>query len=680
MKMKTDIKKGMRLVRTPFTKPFRNLLVGGLLLFSAQATLQAQTETYTRPSWFFGVAGGVNYNDYRGTTQQLNSDFTAPAGFRKGNGLGLYLAPLVEFHKPDSHWGVMLQVGYDDRSGDFDQITTPCNCPADLNTNLTYITVEPSLRFQPFKSNFYMYGGPRVAIGIDKEFSYKQAPAPNSPAGKPSTEVKGDFSETNKTLISMQIGAGYDIQLSSKARHTQFVISPFVAFHPYLGQEPRSIETWTLSTLRGGVAFKFGRGHKVSNTTNDRIIAAAPAVADVKFTVVAPANVPVERRVRETFPLRNYVFFDLGSSKIADRYVLLKKEEVKDFKEDQLEVMSPKKLTGRSDREMEVYYNILNILGDRMGKYPASTVRLSGASMQGEADGLAMAQSIKAYLVDIFGIAPARITTEGTIKPRIASETPGSKSSDLSLIREGDRRVSIYSTSPELLQEFQSGPEGSLKPVTILTKEEAPIDSYVVFNVDGAYEALSSWSLVIIDDKGISQNYGPFTLETVSIAGKTILGTKPSGNYHVIMNGKTKSGGTVKKEADVHMILWTPGELEEGMRYSVIYEFDEAQVIPLYAKYLTEVVTPKIPVGAKVIIHGHSDIIGEPIYNQKLSLARSNDVKSIIKKALAKAGRTDVTFDIYGFGEDKSVSPFANKYPEERFYNRTVIIDIIPKK
>jgi hypothetical protein len=39
-----------------------------------------------------------------------------------------------------------------------------------------------------------------------------------------------------------------------------------------------------------------------------------------------------------------------------------------------------------------------------------------------------------------------------------------------------------------------------------------------------------------------------------------------------------------------------------------------------------------------------------------------------------------VKFEVYGFGEDKTAAPFENKFPEERFYNRTVVIDIIPKK
>jgi outer membrane protein OmpA-like peptidoglycan-associated protein len=114
------------------------------------------------------------------------------------------------------------------------------------------------------------------------------------------------------------------------------------------------------------------------------------------------------------------------------------------------------------------------------------------------------------------------------------------------------------------------------------------------------------------------------------------------------------------------------------MRFSIIYEFNNAEAIGIYNKYLTDVVIPKIPIGAKVVIHGHTDIIGETEYNQKLSEARANDVKAILEKGLAAAGRSDVKFDVSGYGEDLNMAPFDNKYPEERFYNRTVIIDIIP--
>lgn len=653
----------------------RNLLLGALILIGIQQPTQAQTPQYTKPSWWFGGAAGANFNFYRGTTQVLNSGFTAPAPFHNGMGVGLYAAPLVEYHHPDSRWGAMLQAGYDSRKGSFNPVTYyPCNCETDLTTRLTYITVEPSLRLAPFKSGFYVYAGPRLGINVQNSFTFKEMPNPEAPqTTKP--QVTGDLSQMNALILSMQVGAGFDVPLWSQNEEIQGVLSPFVAFHPYFGQDPRAIESWTLSTLRVGAALKFGRGQRIPAPLGDLSV----PEPEVKFSVHSPKNIPTERRVTETFPLRNYVFFNLGSTEIPERYVLLRKDQVKDFKEDQLEVWAPKSLSGRSARQMNVYYNVLNIVGDRLNKNPSATINLVGSSESGPDDGKAMAESVKKYLVDIFGIAPSRISVEGRDKPKIPSEQPGA-TEDLALLRQGDRRVSIESSSPALLMEFQSGSGAMMKPVQITAVQTAPLDSYVSFNVDGANEAFKSWSLEIKDKNGKIQYFGPYTKETVTIPGKTILGTTPEGDYQVTMIGQTRSGNVVRRVSNVHMVLWTPTAIEQGSRYSVIFEFDESDAIGIYEKYLAEVVAPKIPNGGTVIIHGYTDIIGDDAHNHTLSHARANEVKDILKNALAKAGRSDVKFEVYGFGEDESLSPFENRLPEERFYNRTVIIDIIPAK
>ena len=676
MKNITYYKQHTRMAWQSYGLVIKSVLFSAFMLAGMLTSLQAQETQYTRPSIWFGAAGGANFNFYRGSTQQLNSEFTAPVAFHQGDGVGLYLAPLLEVYNPGSMLGIMLQVGYDNRSGSFQQEITPCNCPADLKTKLGYITVEPNLRFAPFRTGFYLFGGPRLAFNLDKSFTYKLGLNPALPEQVPTPDVDGEFSNVNKTLLSMQVGAGYDIPLSSQNSRIQTLLSPFVSFQPYFGQSPRSTETWNITALRVGAALKFGRGREVAPPT---ITTLEVLDRDVRFTVNSPRNIPQERRVRETFPLRNYVFFDLGSTEIPDRYVMLRKEQVKDFKEDQLEVYIPKNLSGRSSRTMVVYYNVLNILGDRMGKNPDANIKLVGSSEKGADDGRAMAESIKEYLTGIFGIAYSRIVTEGRDKPKIASTQPGG-TRELELLAEGERRVSIESGSPAMLMEFQSGPDAPLKPVEINAVQVAPLDSYVTFRVEGAQEVLSSWALEIRDEKGTLQNFGPYTQETVSMPGKSILGTKTEGDYKVRMVGQTLSGKTIRKESVVNMVLWTPAANEQGMRYSIIYEFNESKAINIYEKYLTEIVTPKIPKGATVIIHGYTDIIGDVAYNQKLSLARANDVRTILGKSLSKAGRSDVKFDVYGFGEDEIFSPFDNIYPEERFYNRTVIIDIIPHK
>ena len=659
---------------SPNNLNFKSVAIVALTWWSIQTQVQAQETLvvkYAKPTWLFGAAAGANFNFYRGSTNQLNANFTPPATFHEGDGIGLFIAPLVEYRPADSRWGIMFQAGYDSRKGSFDPVTTACDCPADLSTDLSYITVEPSVRFAPFKSNFYVYGGPRLAFNLDKSFTYQLGTNTAFPDQEPSPEVRGDFSAINKTILSLQIGAGYDIPLSSDSNKTQFILSPFVAFQPYFGQDPRATETWNNTTVRAGVALKFGQGKNIQEATDlakDR---------EVQFSVNSPSNVPGERRMTEIFPLRNYVFFNQGSTEIPSRYVVLTKDQVKDFKEDQLEVFVPKKLSDRSKRQMTVYYNVLNILGDRMQKNPTATIILVGSSEKGSQEGLVMAASIKTYLVYIFAIDPSRIMTKGQDKPTIPSEQPGG-TQELVLLREGDRRVSIESNSPDLLMEFQSGPDAQLKPVQIIALQEAPIESYVSFNNKGAGEALSSWSLQITDEQGTVQNFGPYTQDEVKIPGKAILGSRPEGDYTVKMIGQTKSGKIVEKETPVHMVLWTPAKMEEGTRYSIIYEFNKSKAIGIYEKYLSEVVTPQIPVGATVLIHGHTDSIGEETYNQNLSLARANDVKGILEKGLSKAGRNDVKFEVTGEGENENNSPFENKTPEERFYNRTVIIDIMP--
>ena len=674
MKSKTKYTEKPCFTWSPNHLKIKSVAIIALSWLSAQTPIQAQEAQavkYAKPSWYFGVAGGANFNFYRGSTNQLNAAFTPPATFHDGDGVGLFIAPLLEYRPADSRWGVMLQAGYDSRKGSFDQVLTDCDCPADLSTDLSYITVEPSVRFAPFKSNFYLYGGPRLAFNLDKSFEYQLGINPAFPDQEASPAVPGDFSDIEKTILSMQIGAGYDIPLSSDSNKTQFVLSPFVSFQPYFGQNPRSTETWNNTTIRAGVALKFGQGQNIQEATDmvkDR---------EVDFTVNSPSNVQGEKRMTEVFPLRNYVFFNEGSTEIPNRYVSLTKDQVKDFKEDQLETFAPKNLSDRSKRQMTVYYNVLNILGDRMQKNPSATITLVGSSNNGNTDGLAMAESVKTYLVNVFAINATRITTKGQDKPNIPSEQPGG-TLELVLLREGDRRVSIESNSSDLLMEFQSGPDAPLKPVQIVALQEAPVDSYVTFNNKGADEALSSWSLQIADEQGKVKSFGPYTEEEVKIPGKSILGSRPEGDYKVKMIGQTKSGKIIEKEIPVHVTLWTPAKMEDGMRYSIIYEFNTSKAITMYEKYLTEVVTPKIPVGATVLIKGHTDIIGEEVYNQGLSLARANDAKNIIANALAKTGRNDVKFEVSGFGENENNSPFENKTPEERFYNRTVIIDIIP--
>ena len=654
----------------------RKLIVSSMLLIGIASSSYSQYVDNPKPKLWFGVSGAANANFYSGRTQMLNLSTEASSALHDGSGAAPYASVFVEY-RPHPVWGAMANIAYDDRSSSFDKVINPGDGrKTTLTPQIRYLSFEPSLRIAPFSNGFYIFLGGTLRYNIDKSFAYNQVQDPKTNFNT----AEGDFSEVRQVVYSGQIGAGFDFPLSAVTDRTQVYLSPFISYQPNFGQEPRSIESWTLQTARAGIALKLGSPCKArrKELSPTAIITPVPDNSGVVFTIISPENIPQERRVRETFPIRNYVFFDLGSTQIPSRYVQITKAQVKDFKDDQLEVMSPKKLLGRSDREIVVYHNVLNILGDRMQKIPTATITLVGSSEKGPEDGKLMAESIKKYLVDIFDISPLRVTIEGRDKPKIPSEQPGGKL-ELELLREGDRRVSIESNTTSLLMEFQKGPDAPLMPVQISTIQEAPLDSYIIFNVDGAKNVFSSWSFEVRDENNTVKLFGPYSREKVLVAGKSILGYKPMGDYNVTMIGQLKKGGNLRKEAKMHIVLWTPPKDEEGMRFSVLYEFNESKTISMYEKYITEIITPKISVNAMVIVHGYTDIIGDSTNNFDLSMARTLDVSTILKSALAKKGRNDVTFAMYGFGEDEAYSPFNNNLPEERFYNRTVIIYIIPQ-
>jgi hypothetical protein len=248
-------------------KRTKSLLVSSLILSGIVSTSVANAQTTTpqlRPSWWFGAVGGANFNFHEGSTQKINNNLTSLAAFNKGFGVGLFVGPTIEYYKAGTLLGFMLQATYDSKKGKYTEELSACNCPLDLKTKLSYVSIEPSLRFAPFRNNFYLFGGPRFSFNTNKSFVFQQSTNPAYPNQPKNPEISGDMSDVKKMTISMQVGAGVDIPISSQEKRTQFVLSPFVAYQPYIGQTPRTIETWNITTLRAGLALKFGVAAKTN--------------------------------------------------------------------------------------------------------------------------------------------------------------------------------------------------------------------------------------------------------------------------------------------------------------------------------------------------------------------------------------------------------------------------------
>lgn len=643
-------------------------------------------QEYDMPKWLFGLGGGANFNFYEGTIRNLsesshyNGPFIAPAAFHDGFGIKPYIAGIAEYRFNDM-WGLSMNLGYDARGGIWDEIMAPCDCLSELETNLSYFVFEPAVRFSPFRGSFHLFLGPRLSYIFKHDFTYQR-----EQQFLPDQWVhEAEFNETKELLISMQIGAGYDINLSKAQRKTKWVLTPFVSFSPYFGQVPRDLDSWNITTVRAGLALKLGRGVAVPLPEPPEV----PEIEDIEPVEPILAEPPVSFTVRppiletrtitnEVFPLKNYVFFEEGDVSISSRYIQLSVNEAERFSETDLKekVLIEKQRRGNS--QMFVYYNILNILGDRMRNNPNTSITLVGSSAgKGANLGRQQADAVKDYLVTVFNIDPQRINTRGSDWPEIRTFRHDQQT-DVDMRLDSDRRVEILTANKELLMTDVGRLSAMLKPVMFSRSDEGELDSHIIFSLTNAERYMDEWHVKMTDINGLVHEFGPFTRNMESKPGPEFFEKAAPGQYHVVMEGTSKEGLEFSRETTIELIDRVV-EDNHIIRFSMLYDFDRSETPAPYKEYLVETVVPLVPENAKVIIHGHTDIIGDPDHNYHLSLERTRSARKLIESALAAYDINGVEFEVYGFGELTDEAPFANRYPEERFYNRTVIIDIVPR-
>ena len=617
---------------------------------------------YLPPVWWFGLSRGVNLNFYGGTTQELNDGFTAVAPFHKGFGTGLFLSLDLEY-RPHPVWGGILQVAYDDRRGSFNDVECPCGETETLNARPAYWSIEPSLRVAPFSNAFYLYAGPRVGflspwLNTDG-FHYAREGFP---------DVDGDYSQMRQVVYSGQIGVGYDFEWrrgwfrkskSGNEGASRILVSPFAAWQPHYGQDPRDgsglVDRWALTTVRVGLQVLFGRPRPAGS---------------IRFTAHAPRNVVAWNVMHETFPLRNYVFFDSGSTRIPDRYAQLSQPQASSFREEALQGKSPRP-AGRSARQLQVYHNVLNVLGRRLQQMPGTSIQLVGLSTRGAEQGRARAEAVRNYLSESFGIDPARINVEGRPAPVVTTPVP----EDARLLRAENERVEIHSRSSDLLVQIGEGGRFMLKPVQI-DGRDAGVDS-VVFTARGG-ETVDSWVIDITNDGGGARRYGPFTGTRAALPALTLLGDLRAATFIAEFTARGADGKPIRRR-DTFTLKRRSEGVQKVTRYAVLFDLDEARTVSAYERFLKGTVTEAIPDSSTVYVRGRTDEAGEAAHNLDLSHERAEGVRRILKASTARAGKKNVEFETSWSGEDRDQAPFGNETPEERAYNRTVIIDIVPE-
>ncbi|MEO5930345.1 MAG: outer membrane beta-barrel protein, partial [Candidatus Kapaibacterium sp.] len=437
------MKKSGSILRAVLTASLLALIAIASPVARAQETADRWAHWDHWSGWWYGLYGGVNINLFSGALHNLgtaDTNVAATTGFDAGSGLGLALGGIIEYNN-GKLLGGNLMFGYDSRGVIFDTKNGNPNgrTTEKLTARVGYFTIEPNLRINLGLKLLHFTIGPSFRLLLSKgyDYSYNDDANPTVPVTS-----KSDFANIRSFITGAQAGLGYDIPLHDYHAASQIIITPFAQFHisqDLLDVPAGNSNKYGLNTIRVGVQVKYG-------VEANRPIVEDPNGPAPEFALRAPNVVTESRKLNETFPLRNYIFFDAGSTEIPSRYKTISTADAATFREDQL--IRPTVETGgtdatqvRSRRQMEVYYQVMNVFADRLRKNPSATIKLTGSANGDAATGKKMAEKVRDYLVSTFGIDAARIKAEGRAMPGHKSGSGSGQGEDRKLVDAENYRV-----------------------------------------------------------------------------------------------------------------------------------------------------------------------------------------------------------------------------------------------
>jgi len=351
-------------------------------------------------------------------------------------------------------------------------------------------------------------------------------------------------------------------------------------------------------------------------------------------------------------PLLTYIFFDYNTSKIPERYRLLTKEEVENFRIENLYNLST----------LELYQQIFNIIGYRMRKYPDASITLTGCNTDVGEEKFNLilskerANVIKDYLVKVWGIPEERISLKARNLPKIYSFRNTEEG------KQENQRVEIYSDKYELIE-----------PIIINDTIRTTSPNIIRFYVNTLRDTLiTNWNLYAFQENDTLKKFSGYSDPpkyidwNIDFEKNTIPKFNTPLNYYAeiydVLGNKSQSnlGKIDLTQKKIEKSLNVVGENVVEKFSLILFDFDDTS-LSQYNERIKNYINSRLSPNSKVYISGYTDNLGDDNYNLTLSDKRA--------KELAKSLGIDEK-NARGFGE--SVLLYDNSLPEGRFYCRTV--------
>jgi len=705
------------------------LLVMGASTVPAQEQLVDDSTgrtTYLR--MFVGGYAGLGFNLHTASFGALPGVPSCCAEFKNASGMAPSIAVLFEI-PVITDLRVQVRAGYTTLSGELSAtevignepvlddgpVPTPTRQDVEvehtLDASLPMIVFEPTVGYQIFE-RFWASGG--VRMGYLMSPSFEQAETLFQPEGYTfldgsaiRNQASGEIPEANSLQFHAVLGLGYELLTNST-----FSLVPEVRY--YLPLTKISSVDWTVQTFQIGVAFRYGlytpkdptiyrdtvimrdtvivekpnlrnegiylTDKQYSDVTRDegdsRFITTTVRESYVKEVMrpfkpdlavgfmtsengvrTALKNVRIEERdVIESYPLLPQVFFPIGSSRLdSTSQILLDKEQATEFR-----------VMDLTRDQIDVYRNLLNVVGYRLSKNEVAKMRIDGHTDNADVEkgdkalGKTRAEAVRDYLVNVWGIAPDRLMVEGHALP----DKPANLTTDDG--KSENRRV-----------EFNVSDLAVLEPVEFRERDlmVTPTDVTIQPNVTNGQD-IATWDLAVMQgNTKLAQADGtgrPEPLQWKSGDNETRpRNDKPVVAKFTVANelGQTYTS-TDTLDVDYVTLQLMKSSTEGGKlieKYSlIVFDYNSA-TLNASNQRLMDRVRDRIQPDSKVKIIGFADRQGKPEYNRELARKRCVEAQRVL-------GLPNDRVTIEPIGSDTLL--FNNDLPEGRSYSRTVQIVI----
>jgi len=379
---------------------------------------------------------------------------------------------------------------------------------------------------------------------------------------------------------------------------------------------------------------------------------------------VEPASLTIEEiKTFDASPMLGHIYFAEGESVISEQYVRI---------EDAAQIAAFDE--SRFEDTLEKYYQVLNILGNRMADHPEAAITLVGCNADAgvekgnKALSTARAETVRDYLQEVWNIDPERLIVEARNLPAMPS------TSRLDEGKADNRRVEVLTESPEILDLVRSTYIAYRADTSFLTVKPT---------TDSAY-GFSGWHVFVENTDGmVAERRGEGSPPSVVLAPLTAKSFKElaaGGDLQVTLQAQDLKEQMLEVPASTVQVnfIQTSQLLAKQQDYLVqekyaliLFDFDSDSIGDRNQAIVAEIVARirELP-EAKVFIVGHTDNIGKEDYNLKLSERRAKSVYDQIIDFYGAEDSERITYQ----GSGANVPLYDNVSPEARAFNRTVTI------